>query len=390
MKTSNSISYILNQLGEHREKYFNAVSPPIIQSSNFSFPDFDAFRNSVQDELNNHIYTRGNNPTVAILREKMAALEETEDALIFSSGMGAISTAVIAQVKSGDHVLCVRDPYSWTSKLLKDFLHRFGVTSSFVVGSDTEDIEAAITPETKVLYLESPNTATFGIQDLAACVKLAKARKIVTIIDNSYSSPVFQTPSRFGIDIVVHSATKYLNGHSDVVAGVVCASSEMIRKIFQWNQMILGNIISPNDAFLMIRGLRTLKIRMEQIDRSTAKVVRFLKDHPKIDSILYPFDPDFPQYALATKQMRGSGGLFSVCLKTKDPEKIEHFFTELRMFLFAVSWGGHESLILPFCCFFDNPGFQNPNVPINLVRFYIGLEDPNELIQDLDRALAFI
>lgn len=390
MEIKQSLSYILNHLGEHRKNYFNAVSPPIIQSSNFIFPDFDDFRKSIKDELNNHIYTRGNNPTVEILRKKIAALEKTEDALIFSSGMAAISTAVISRLKSGDHVICVNDPYSWTSKLVVDFLHRFGVQSSWVDGSSVESIALAIQPNTKVLYLESPNTATFELQDLEACAKLAKANKITSIIDNSYASPIFQQPAKFGIDIVVHSASKYLNGHSDVIAGVICASSTMIRTIFQSNQMILGNIISPNDAFLMIRGLRTLKLRLDQIDRSTRKIVAFLKAHSKIEAVFYPFDAEFPQYELAQKQMSGCGGLFSVQLSTKDPHKIEAFYKRLELFLFAVSWGGHESLILPFCCFFDNPGFQHPNVPLNLVRFYIGLEEPELLIQDLDQALTMI
>lgn len=354
------------------------------------FPSFAFFKDAIKDELNNHIYSRGNNPTVEILRKKIAALEKTEDALVFSSGMGAISSAVLSQVSSGDHIICVQNPYSWTTKLLDPFLSRFGIQYTYVDGSDMDEIIAAIQTNTKLLYLESPNTATFGIQDLEACALLAKKHNIVTVIDNSYASPLYQNPSEFGIDIIVHSATKYINGHSDVVAGVLCSSKAIINQIFQKTQMVLGNIISPSDAALMIRGLRTLPIRMERVSSSTLKVYSYLKKHPKVESVLFPFDPDFPQFDLAQKQMSGCGGLFSILLKTKDPIEIERFFSHLTMFLFAVSWGGHESLIMPFCCFFGNPGFEDPKFPINLVRFYIGLEDPADLIKDLDSALKQI
>ena len=226
-----NISEILNHLGEDREQYFNAISPPVIQSSNFAFPDLHQFRAAFADELNQHVYSRGNNPTVEILRKKLAALEGTEDALVFSSGAGAIAAAVIGNVKAGDHIICQQAPYSWTSALLKKFLARFGVDHTFVDGTDLANIEAAYRPNTKVLYLESPNTMTFECQDLAACAAWAKQKGVVTMIDNSYSSPLYQQPASFGIDIVLHSGTKYLNGHSDVVVGVLCASKEMVRKL---------------------------------------------------------------------------------------------------------------------------------------------------------------
>lgn len=381
------LSEILNHLGEDRKKYFNAVSPPIIQSSNFVFDTIEEFRAAFRDELNNTIYTRGANPTVNILRKKIAALEEAEDALIFSSGVAAIAAAVIGNVKSGDHIVCVQDPYSWTYKLLTMFLERFNVSHTFVDGTSIENIESAIRKNTTVLYLESPNSATFVLQDLAACAALCKKHKLVSIIDNSYCSPIFQKPISFGIDLVVHSGTKYLNGHSDVVVGVLAGSFQMVEKIFKSEYMTIGAIISPNDANLVTRGLRTLELRMKRSDESTKRIIAFLDGHPKVASIHYPFHASFPQYDLAKKQMSGAGGLFSIMVNSDDIKKVEAFFHKLKRFLLAVSWGGHESLILPFAAFHEEGADPTHLKPWQLVRFYIGLEDPDWLIEDLEIAM---
>ena len=384
------LSEILFHLGEDRENYFNAVCPPIMQSSNFAFQSLDDFRNAFSNELKANIYTRGNNPTVKILREKLAALESAEDCLVFASGSAAISNTILSQVEQGSHIVCVESPYSWTYRLLVEYLPKFGVSHTFVDGKDLEAIEAAIQPNTTLLYLESPNTATFDLQDLKACAAIAKKHGIVTAIDNSYSTPIFQRPIELGIDIVVHSGTKYLNGHSDVVVGVVCASSKIINRMFEKEFMTFGGIISPNDASLVIRGLRTLPLRMHQSDKSGQKIVSFLENHPKIEKVLYPFSPSFPQYQLAKQQMSGAGGLFSIVLKTNQLEKAEAFFNRLEHFLLAVSWGGHESLVLPYCAFYNVPGKPDHSLPFNIVRFYIGLEDADWLIADLEQALEVI
>jgi len=384
------LSEILTHLGEHREQYFNAVSPPIIQSSNFAFKTLEEFRQAFTNELENHIYTRGNNPTVQILREKLAALEKAEDALVLSSGAAAIACSVIANVQAGDHVVCVEAPYSWTKKLLTTFLPRFGVTHTFVDGTKMENIECAIQANTKLLYLESPNSLTFDLQDIAACAQLAKEKGIVTCIDNSYCSPIFQNPIEQGIDIAVHSGTKYLNGHSDVVVGVICSSKAMIQKIFDSEFMTLGGIISPNDASLVIRGLRTLELRVKRSSESAFQIAQYLENHPKVESVRYPMLPSFPQYELAKKQMRGAGGLLSVYLKADVIEQMEAFFHRLQRFLLAVSWGGHESLILPTAAFYKIPGVPDSPLPFTLVRFYIGLEDPQWLIEDLEQALEVV
>jgi len=381
------LSDILTHLGEHREQYFHAVSPPVMQTSNFVFKDLAHFREAFSDELAHHVYSRGNNPTVQILREKLAALEGTEDALVFASGAGAVAAAVIGNVSAGDHVVCQKAPYSWTTNLLRKFLPRFGVEHTFVDGTDIDNIRAALRPNTRVLYLESPNTMTFEVQDLATCAALARERGIVTMIDNSYCSPLYQNPAAFGIDIVLHSGTKYLNGHSDVVVGVLCASRQMVKKIFESELMTLGGIISPHDAALVLRGLRTLPLRLQRSDASAHFLVEKLAEHPKVERIWYPFHPSFPQADLARRQMRGCGGLFSVQFRTESEEQMEAFVHRLRRFLMAVSWGGHESLIIPTIGFYHIPGKPAPSGHWTFVRFYIGLEDPQWLWEDLEQAM---
>ncbi|MCB0523901.1 MAG: aminotransferase class I/II-fold pyridoxal phosphate-dependent enzyme [Saprospiraceae bacterium] len=385
---SYDLDHILTHLGENREQYFNAISPPVIQSSNFAFSDLHEFREAFSDELSHHVYTRGNNPTVEILRKKLAALEKTEDALVFSSGVGAIAAAVLGNVKAGDHIICQNAPYSWTKALLRNLLPRFGVEHTFVDATDIQAIEEAVKENTTLLFLESPNTMTFDIQDLAACSALAKKHGITTVIDNSYSSPIFQNPSDFGIDIMVHSGTKYLNGHSDVVFGVLCASKKMVKKLFDSELMTLGGILAPHDAALVIRGLRTLPLRIDRSDKSANYLISKLESHPKVEKIWYPFHHSFPQQELAMKQMRGCGGLFSVQFKTDSMEKMEAFIHRIKRFLMAVSWGGHESLMIPTIGFYNIPGKQNPPMPYTFVRFYIGLEDPNWLWEDLEQALT--
>lgn len=386
----NDLSYILNHLGEDRESYFQAVSPPIIQTSNFVLKDIASLRSAVSDEWHHHLYSRGNNPTVAILRKKLAALEHTEDALVFSSGAGAITATVVSQVQQGDHIICVQNPYSWTKHLLTEFLPRFGVSASFVDGTSNGSISAAIRPNSKVLFLESPNTMTFELQDLEACVAIAKKHGLVTCIDNSYCSPYFQQPADFGIDFVLHSGTKYLNGHSDVVAGVVCGSFEKVQEVFDRTFMVWGPLLSPGDAALMIRGLRTFSLRMDRSDQSAKLIARRLSDHPRVLKVLFPGLPDFDQADLVAKQMTGSGGLFSILLDTSSQDQIFRFVESLQRFLIAVSWGGHESLVMPIAAFYNLENRKNPDFPINLVRFYIGLEDPEVLWADLAGALLHL
>lgn len=378
------ISYIINHLGEEREKYFNAITPPVFQTSNYAFKTVDDLRKAIASEKESYIYSRGNNPVTDILCRKIAALEDTDEALAFASGMAAISSSIISFIRSGDHIISVRNNYSWTNILMTRFLPRFGVETTFVDGRHTENFERAIRKNTRLIYLESPNSLTFEIQDIEAVASIARQAGITTLIDNSYSTPLTQSPASMGVDIVLHSASKYLGGHSDIVAGIVCGSTENITRIFNNEYLGLGGIISPFNAWLMLRGLRSLPARIEKISDTTTKVVEYLENHPLVSEVLYPLSPKHPQYELARKQMLKPTGLFSVRLSVTDRSKTELFINNLRQFLIGVSWGGHESLVFPALSFDEErtkEGYSN-----NLIRFYVGLDEPDSLIADLEQA----
>lgn len=380
------ISYILNHLGEEREKYFNAVTPPVFQSSNFCFKDVESLRQGLKKEFETPFYTRGYNPTVSILRKKIAALEGAEDAIVFSSGSAAVAAAVFHAVQAGDHAICVKKPYSWTNKLFNNMLSRYGVSCTMVDGAEVKNFEHAIQKNTRLIYLESPNSMTFEMQDLSAVAQLAKKHNIITVCDNSYASPINQNPILLGIDIVVHSATKFISGHSNVVAGVLCSSKKRVNKIFESEFMTLGAVVSPHDAWQLINGLRTLPLRVKQVADNTFKVLQFLETHPKIEKIYFPFHKHNPQLHLAQKQMKQCGGLLSIQLKTDSIEKVELFCNHLKYFIMTCSWGGYESLQFPICALYDSQNY-NSELPWNFIRLYIGLEEPDVLIADLHQAL---
>jgi len=384
------ISYIINEFAEERENYFNAVSPPIVQTSNFIFNKVDDMRQAFVDEYSTYLYSRGRNPTVDILRKKLAALDGAEDCLVFNSGAAAIFASVLANVKSGDHIVSVDKPYTWAQKMFNDILPRFGVTTTYIDGRDIENFERAILPNTTVIYLESPNSWDYALQDLKAVADLAKAENIVTIIDNSYCSPLYQRPIEFGIDLVMQTATKYISGHSDTLGGVLTGSKKMIEKIFNSEYLNIGSGIQPFNAWLLIRGLRTLPARFDRLSASITKVVAFLKQHPKVESVIFPFDESFPQYELAKKQMTGACGLLTFIIKADTVSAIEKFCESLQHIFMAVSWGGHESLIIPKCSGIPVNEFDAGNREHRMLRLYVGLEDPDYLIQDLEQAFNSI
>lgn len=381
------LSYIINELGEAREHYFNAIAPPIVQSSNFAFDTVAAMRELLLDEYKGFLYSRGNNPTIDILRQKLAALDGAEDALVFGSGAAAIFAAVLSQLKKGDHVVCVRDPYNWARQLFENILPRFGVETTFVDGTLAGNFEAALKPNTSLIYLESPNSFTFELQDITAVAQLARQRNITTLIDNSYCTPLYQQPHKMGIDLCLQSATKFISGHSDTMAGVLTGSRDKIRRIFVSEYLNIGSGIAPFNAWLLLRGLRTLEIRLQRSEESTKKVVEWLKEHPQIQKIYFPLDPDFPQYELARRQMKGAAGLITIQLKANSREQVELFCNSLKHFLMAVSWGGHESLAFPACASMRTEDFDANDPRHSMVRLYIGLEEAGYLIADLEQAL---
>ena len=384
------ISYIINELAEDRENYFNAIAPPIVQTSNFSFDTVDAMRNALADEYAAFLYSRGNNPTVDILCKKLAALDGAEDCLVLNSGAAAIFASVLANVKAGDHIVSVEKPYTWAQKMFNDILPRFGITTTYIDGRYIENFERAILPNTTVIYLESPNSWDYALQDLKAVAELAHSENIVTICDNSYCSPIYQRPIAYGIDIVIQSATKYISGHSDTVAGVLSGSKKMIEKIFNSEYMNIGSGIQPFNAWLLIRGLRTLPVRLERISITTRQMITFLKQHPKVEKVIFPFDEGFPQYELAKQQMTGACGLLTFIIKAGSIQQVEKFCETLQHILMAVSWGGHESLIIPKAAGIKPGEFDAANKEHRMLRMYVGLEDADYLIKDLEQAFTAI
>jgi cystathionine beta-lyase/cystathionine gamma-synthase len=388
--TDMDLSYIVNELGEERENYFNAVSPPIMQTSNFVFKKVDDLRKAFEDEMGGYLYSRGLNPTVDILRKKLAALDGAEDCLVFNNGAAAIFAGIFANVKAGDHIVSVKAPYTWVQRMFDVILPRFGVSTTYIDGTSTGNWEQATRSNTTFYYLESPNSWDFALQDIKAVAAFAKTKNIVTLIDNSYCSPLHQRPIKMGIDMAMQTATKYIGGHSDTLGGVLSGTHEMMKKIFNSEYLNIGSGIQPFNAWLLIRGLRTLPARIDRITRSTEQVVQFIKQHPKVESVIFPFDESFPQYQLAKQQMTGACGLFTFVLKTNKMDSIVKFCESLQHIMMAVSWGGHESLVIPKCAGLQPKDFDPANREHRYIRMYVGLEDPGYLIADLEQALSKI
>lgn len=380
------ISYIINELGEDRSEYFNAVAPPIIQTSNFRVGTVAGLKGLFDDEYSGYLYSRGLNPTVDILRKKLAALDGAEDCLVFNSGAAATFAAVLANISAGDHIVSVERPYTWAARMFDNVLPRFGVSTTYIDGTKIEHFERAILPNTRVIYLESPNSWEFKLQDIRAVAELARAENIITIIDNSYCTPFLQRPIEMGIDIAMQTATKYIGGHSDTLGGVLSGSAAMIKKIFDSEYLNIGSGIQPFNAWLLLRGLRTMPARLEHITNTTRQVAAFLKQHPLVESILFPFDESFPQYELARRQMKGACGLLSFYVRATRMDQIVRLCESLRHIMMAVSWGGHESLILPRCASLDPEQFDPSNNEHRMLRLYTGLEDAGYLIADLEQA----
>ena len=384
------LSYILNELGEERENYFNAISPPIAQTSNFAFKSVADLSKAFEDEMGGYLYSRGLNPTVEILRKKLAALDGADDCLVFNSGAAAIFAGVLANVKAGDHIVSVKAPYTWAQRMFDVVLPRFGVTTTYIDGTLTSNWEQATRSNTTLYYLESPNSWDFALQPLKEVAVLARSKSITTFIDNSYCSPLYQKPIEMGIDMAMQTATKYIGGHSDTLGGVLSGTRAMMKKIFDSEYLNIGSGIQPFNAWLLIRGLRTLPARIDRITKTSLEVLKFLKTHPKIEAVIFPLDESFPQYQLAKQQMSGACGLMTLVLKVNKREEIVKFCESLKHIMMAVSWGGHESLVIPKCSGIPVADFDPSNHEHRYVRLYVGLEDSEYLIKDLEQAFNMI
>lgn len=365
--------------GEDYRSHFGAMSPPIFQTSLFAQQD---------GEANPYLYSRLANPTVSLCEEKLALLEHAEKAVLFSSGMGAISAAISSSVKAGDHVIMVRSAYG-PAKGFLDYLSRFGVSCTLVEGSRISDYEAAARENTRLIYLETPSTFLFGLQDLAQVAEFAKSRGIRTIADNTWATPVFQNPLDFGIDLVVHSASKYLGGHSDILGGVVAGSKELAEPVALYERQLYGAVMDPHQAWLLMRGLRTLPLRMRQHMESGMEIARFLEGHPKIERVLYPGLPAHPQYELGRRQMKGYSGVMSFVTKGT-PEQNDRLLAKIKIFQKGVSWGGYDSLISGPGVHLTAEQSQESGMPVGLIRISVGLEHLDSLKEALDAALGEI
>lgn len=384
-----SESNICCHLGDKPEKFLGAVVPPIFENSLFVYETFDELINALKNEKENYVYSRGLNPTVEIAEKKIASLENGEDCKLFSSGMGAISAAISAFIKQGDHILCVNSIYGPTVEYV-EYMKKYGITHSITYKTDLESIDKAVNKNTKIIYLESPGTMTFKIVNLKKIAEYAKSKGIITIIDNTWATPIFQKPLDLGIDISVHSCTKYLGGHSDVIAGAVISSKEFINKVFYNEFLLRGASIGPFEAWLIIKGLRTLPLRMKAHQENAIKVAEYLEKHPKVKKVNYPGLTSNPGYELARKQMTGFSGLMSFELAADCIDDLKTFINKLSLFKIGVSWGGHESLIIsPYRGNNEKELLAN-NLSPYLIRISVGLEDVDSLIDDLSQAFKQI
>ncbi|MEK0084918.1 aminotransferase class I/II-fold pyridoxal phosphate-dependent enzyme [Benzoatithermus flavus] len=363
----------------------DAVVPPIFQTSLFTFPSYAAAVAAFRGEAKRSVYSRVGNPTSAAFEAKLAALEGAEAARGFASGMAAISAAVLSQVAAGDRILCVRHVYPDAYRFFETTLRRFGVRTDYVDGRDLAAIERAL-PGVRLLYLESPTSWMFEVQDLAAIARLARAHGVVTVIDNSWASPIFQRPLRHGIDLVVHSASKYLSGHSDTVAGVVAGRRELIGRINAEVLPFLGAKLAPFEAWLLLRGLRTLEIRMKAAQARGLAVARWLEQRPEVLRVHHPALAG----AVDGVQLTGASSLFS--FELVQGLSVQRFVDALRLFKLGVSWGGHESLVFPAEITHQQAGGPNSardfGVSPRTIRLHVGLESTKDLLADLEAALA--
>lgn len=385
---SNRIDTIAAHAGDDPFRFLGAAAPPIVQTSTFVFDSYEALEEAFANPEAHCIYTRGTNPTVRVAEEKIAALEGAEACRLFASGMAAISSAMLTFLSAGDHIVSLKTVYGPAYNFMAKWLPRFGIETTFIDGTDVAEFETALRPNTKLFYLESPSSMVFKLQDLPAVTALAKAHGIRTVLDNSYCTMLLQRPLDLGVDLTVYSATKFLNGHSDVVAGAVVGSRELIRQLVSSEFQLLGGIIGPFEAWLIARGLRTLTMRMRQHQASAGEVVEYLLGHPRIKAVHYPGHPTHPQYELACRQMKGGSSLLSFEIDTRDLATVKKFVNGVRFVGLGVSWGGFESLMFaPLIAQsreLPPERWQSPG----MVRLHVGLEDPADLIADLDQALA--
>lgn len=385
-KTSTSCVHF----GENRKEPYYSITTPIVNSAPFRFSsskellEFVTGKSSrVQPE-----YGRMGNPTISSVQEKLAKLEDGEKGLLFASGMCAFTTTLLVLLKKGDHIIITDDSYRRTRDFVVNFLPKFGIEST-VTQSSLTNIKKEIKKNTKIIFSESPTNPYLHVLDLEGISDIGKKKKIITIIDNTIATPVNQKPLEYGIDLVIHAATKYLGGHNDLIAGVLIGSDELVQPITEM-LMTIGGICDPTTAYLLERGLKTLDLRVKKHNENGLKIAQFIEKHPKVLKVFYPGLKSHPEYKLAKKQMKGFGGLLSFLLKS-DFKGTMKFIDSLKIPQIAPSFGGPESLIEQpaLMSFMDITKEERKKLGIfdNLIRFSLGIEDSEDIIEDLKRGL---
>jgi len=375
--------------GEPKHGRSGPVTAPIVRSANFTFASTAEMKRWAEGKSKAYIYTRYGNPTLAVAEAKIAELENGEAALVTASGSAAISSALLSVLSAGDELIATRQLYGGSYGLMRDVLPRMGIRTHFVE-ANLEGVERLVNAKTRAIYVESPTNPTLGLVDLKKVVALARKHILVSLIDNTFATPILQKPLDLGFDLVLHSATKYLAGHSDIVAGAVAGSRERVGKVRQ-TMISLGGSMDPDAAYLLIRGMKTLEIRVPRQSESAMAVARFLERHPKVGRVHYPGLPSHPGHALAKRQMTGFGGMLAFDLKGGLPAA-RRFCDRTKIFLLAASLGGVESLIvLPIYTShyrMSTVELAAAGVGPGTVRMSVGLEDPADLLADLKQALS--
>jgi cystathionine gamma-synthase len=371
------------------DKKNGPLATPIYQTSTFEVTDNDE---QVRITHSDHYYTRYGNPTNTVAEKTIAELEGVDAALTFASGMGAITTTIMALVKNGDHVVAQRDIYGGVHRFLSQWLPKMGIETTFVDATDYEQHARAIRPNSKLLYLESPTNPTLRVVDFKKVAALAKQHKLLSMIDATFGTPINQHPAEFGIDLVMHSGTKYLGGHSDLICGVVAGRRELMERIWE-TRTTLGNCMDPHASWMLVRGLKTLAVRVARQNENAQRVAEFLAEHAKVQRVHYPFLKSHPQYAVARQQMSGGGGMvsFEVEGTGEDARRVSE---AMRLFTLAPSLGGVESLVsIPVLTSHLTVAPEERRrigITEQMIRLSVGIENADDLIADLERALEAV
>ena len=371
------------------EKKNGPVAPPIYQTSTFEVTDNEE---QVRVATTDRYYTRWGNPTITLAEQTLAALEGAEGARVFASGMGAVTTTILALLKTGDHIIAQRDIYGGVTKFFSEWLPKVGIETTFVDTTEYEQHARAIRPNTKLLYLESPTNPALRVVDMRRTAALAKQHGLISMIDSTFGTPINQHPAEYGINLVMHSGTKYLSGHADLTCGVVCGRKEVMDELWG-TRTTLGNCMDPHAAWLLIRGLKTLDVRVKRQNENAMRVAEFLEQHAKVRRVHYPFLKSHPQYAMAREQMRGGGGMvtFEVEGSGEDARRVSE---AMRLFTLATSLGGVESLVsipvLTSHAMISAEQRQKMGVTEQMVRLSVGIESIEDLLADLEQALQVV